>query len=88
MILRVKATPNASKDEVLGWVDEPLIGKVLRVRIKAPPVEGKANKALAQFLAKSLGLSKSAVKISKGQQSRIKSFVIPDDTTLPSLGGE
>lgn len=85
MILRVKATPNASKNEILGWIDEPLVGKVLRVRISAPPVEGKANKALATFLADSLQLSKSAVKISKGQQSRIKSFEIPDGTAIPDF---
>ena len=83
MILRVKATPNASKNEVLGWIDEPLVGKVLRVRITAPPIEGKANKALAKFIAESLSLSKSAVKLSKGQQSRIKSFEIPDGSELP-----
>lgn len=83
MILRVKATPNASKNEVLGWVEEPLVGKVLRVRITAPPVEGKANKALAKFIAESLKLPKSSVKLSKGQQSRIKSFEIPDSTEFP-----
>ena len=83
MIIRVKATPNASRNEVIGWEQIPLTGKVLRVRITAPPVDGKANKAIALFLAKTLSLPKSSVKLTKGQQSRIKTFEVPDSVTLP-----
>jgi hypothetical protein len=83
MLIRVKATPNASKNEVIGWEEIPLVGKVLRVRITAPPVDGKANKAIALFIAKTLSLPKSSVQLTKGQQSRIKTFQIPDSTSLP-----
>jgi uncharacterized protein (TIGR00251 family) len=83
MLIRVKATPNASKNEVIGWEEIPLAGKVLRVRITAPPVDGKANKAIALFIAKTLNLPKSSVVLTKGQKSRIKTFLIPDATTLP-----
>lgn len=83
MMLRVRATPNARASEILGWEDEPQVGRVLRVRIAAPPVAGKANAALRDFLAQSLGLAKSKVTLEKGGSSRYKTFAIPDGTTLP-----
>jgi len=83
MKLVVRAVPNASRSEISGWEDDPRAGRVLRVRIAAPPVEGKANAALREFLAKALGLSKSAVTLEKGDSSRFKTFTIPDGTPLP-----
>lgn len=47
-----------------------------RIRLAAPPVEGKANEALADFLAEALGLRKSAVRLSKGGKSRDKIWEI------------
>jgi hypothetical protein len=81
--LRVRATPNARRSEVTGWEDDAQVGKILRVRVAAPPVEGKANEELRDFLAKSLGLPKSKVLLEKGGSSRFKSFEIPDGTALP-----
>ncbi|MEO5715407.1 MAG: DUF167 domain-containing protein [Luteolibacter sp.] len=83
MKLRVRATPNARQNEIIGWEDDPQAGRILRVRIAAPPVDGKANVAIRDFLAKSLGLSKSAVVLEKGNSSRFKTFEIPDGTVLP-----
>jgi len=83
MILRIKATPNAKQNEIIGWETDPLAGPILRVRIQSPPVDGKANKTLATFLAKSLKLSKSKVRLVKGATSRIKTFEIPDGTQIP-----
>jgi uncharacterized protein (TIGR00251 family) len=83
MKLVVRAVPNASRSEIAGWEDDPRAGRVLRVRIAAPPVEGKANAALREFLAKALGLSKSLVTLEKGDSSRFKTFTIPDGTPLP-----
>ena len=85
MIIRIKATPNAKQNEIIDWITVPHVGPVLRVRIQSPPVDGKANKALCQFLAKSLGLSKSQVSLVKGTTSRIKSFEVPDDVNLENL---
>ncbi len=88
MKLHVKATPNARKSEVVGWEDGPAFGHVLRVRIAAPPVEGKANAALRSFLAAWLGIPKSKVVLEKGETSRIKKFTLPEGTILPtSCGG-
>ncbi len=83
MKLRVHATPNARQSEIVGWEDDPRIGYILRVRIAAAPVDGEANKALRDFLAKSLGLSKSQVTLEKGNSARFKTFDVPDGTKLP-----
>lgn len=83
MKLHVRATPNARSSSIAGWEEDPLAGRVLRVRIAAPPVDGKANTALRDFLAKQLGLPKSQVALEKGGGSRLKTFLIPDGTTLP-----
>lgn len=82
MKLRVRATPNARHSAVIGWEDDPSAGKVLRVRIAAPPTEGKANTELQRLLAEVLGLPKSKVLIEKGSSSRLKTFDIPDGTPL------
>ena len=83
MKLVVLIVPNASRSEICGWEEEPRAGRVLRVRIAAPPVEGKANAALREFLAKALKLPKSAVILEKGDTSRLKTFRLPDETPLP-----
>lgn len=79
MKLHVRATPNSRSDVIVGWEDDPRAGRVLRVRISAPPVEGKANAALREFLAKTLGVSKSSVVLDKGGSSRFKTFTVPDE---------
>jgi len=83
MKLRVRVTPNARRSECIGWEEDPQVGRVLRVRVAAPPTEGKANAALRDFLAASLGLSKSQVLLEKGDTSRLKTFTVPDDAKLP-----
>ena len=60
MKLALKVTPGAKKNEILGWEDDyPQVGRVLKVKIAAPPVEGKANKEIVLFLAKALGIPKN-----------------------------
>ena len=83
MKLPVRAVPNARTSEILGWEEDALAGRVLKVRIAAPAVDGKANEALREFLAKSLGLPKSKVTLERGSTSRVKMFTVPDGTTLP-----
>jgi uncharacterized protein (TIGR00251 family) len=65
--LTVKATPRASKSEIVGAEPE-----WLRVRLKAPPVDGKANEALVELFARTFSLSKRAVEIVSGDTSRLK----------------
>ena len=65
--LSVRVQPGARETAIVGWV-----GDVLRVRISAPPVDGKANEALIAVLAKALGVTKSSVRILRGGSSRRK----------------
>jgi uncharacterized protein len=76
--IRVLAVPNARAGEVIGWEDDPRAGRVLRVKVAAPPVEGKANVALREVLAKHFGVAKSQVVLAKGSTSRVKVFTLPD----------
>jgi hypothetical protein len=69
--IRVKVLPRASRNEVVGLEDG-----VFKVKLTAPPLEGKANKALRALLAKKLGLSKSRIAISSGERSRLKTLSI------------
>ena len=87
MKLALKVTPGAKKNEVLGWEDDyPQVGRVLKVKIAAPPVEGKANKEIVLFLAKALGVTKSSIEVVHGTSGRIKLVEIPDGTDLSVLG--
>lgn len=89
MKLALKVTPSAKKNEILGWEDDyPQVGRVLKVKIAAPPVEGKANKEIVLFLAKALGVSKSSIEVVHGTSGRIKLVEIPDGTDLSKLGND
>ena len=70
--LAVKLTPGASADRLDGWDVDAGGRPVLKVRVRARPVEGEANEALVKFLAKALGVAKSAVSVQRGGQSRTK----------------
>ena len=86
MKIALKVTPGARKNEILGWEEDyPRIGRVLRVKIAAPPVEGKANKEIVTFMAKSLGVPTSAVELLHGDTGRIKLIQVPDDADLSAL---
>ena len=87
MKLALKVTPGARKSEILGWEDDyPQVGRVLKLKIAAPPIDGKANKEIEAFLAKTLGLPKSGVSIAHGASGRIKLAELPDGTDLSPLG--
>ena len=67
----VRVIPGASKNEVAGIQDG-----ALKVRLTAPPVEGKANRACVEFLAGLLGLRRSALAITSGEKSRKKTVSV------------
>ena len=69
--LNVKVTPNAARDEITGFTDG-----VLGVKIAATPEKGKANKKLIDFLSDKLGVSKSSIRLIRGQTSRHKVIVV------------
>jgi uncharacterized protein len=69
--LKVRIIPNAKKTEFAGYRENELV-----LRLNAPPVEGKANKAAVEFLSTYLKVPRSAVSISSGEKSRHKIFEI------------
>ncbi len=71
ILLRVKAVPGASRDQVAG-----ALGDRLKIRISAPPEGGKANAAIIRLLAKSLGVKRADVALVSGQSNAEKVFRI------------
>ena len=69
--LFIKAQPNSSKNKIAG-----IYGDSLKVNIKAPAVEGAANKELIKFLIKELKVPKSEIEI-KGETSKKKQLILP-----------
>lgn len=68
VLIRIKLVPRASVNRV----DGPH-GDALKIRLNAPPVDGKANAALLDFLSDELGVNFSSLEISSGLTSRNKS---------------
>ena len=71
MLLRIKVKPNSKADEIIREEDGSL-----KVKIRAQPVEGKANKYLITYLSKVLGIPKSGIKLLKGESNSFKTFEI------------
>ncbi len=71
ILLKVYLQPKSSKNEIIGSYRDGI-----KVKVTAPPVEGKANDALRQFLAKALGIAPSQIEILKGHHSREKTLKI------------
>jgi uncharacterized protein len=68
-LLAVRVQARASRDEIAGWQ-----GDALRVRVRAAPVDGLANRAVAMLLATAAGVSPSTVALVRGARSRDKLF--------------
>ena len=71
VLLRLHIQPKASKNRIVGFHDG-----CLKIAVAAPPVEGKANKALVGFLADIFGIPARDVVITSGAQSRKKQVVV------------
>lgn len=69
----VRVVPRAKVNEMVG-----VEGGALKVRIAAPPVKGKANETLVEFLAQALGVRKRQVEIVRGQRARNKTIRVWD----------
>jgi hypothetical protein len=71
IILKVYLQPKSSKNEIVGPYRDGI-----KVKVTAPPTEGKANNVLIRFLAKELSVSPSRIEILKGLHSREKTLKI------------
>jgi uncharacterized protein len=77
----VRVQPRASQDEIAGEM-----GGALKVRLRVPAVEGRANEALIEFLAQLLKTPRSAVRILSGDRSRTKRMEIRGVTRQQIVG--
>lgn len=85
LVFKVQVVPRSSRSEVAGEHNGSL-----RVRVSSPPVEGAANKELTQVLARAFKVSRSAVSIVSGQNSRVKQVSIDGvdpNALIQLLGG-
>jgi len=82
--LRIRATPNVSKDAIEGLGEDASGQRFLKVRVRAVPEKGKANAAIEKLLATALGLPKSSVSVEKGETQRIKTVRIAGDASIGS----
>lgn len=78
IILQIYLQPGAKTDEIVG-----MHGDCLKIKIKAPAVEGKANDALMKFLAQKFGVACCDVVLVKGKRSRYKQVIINGVNDLP-----
>jgi hypothetical protein len=69
--LKVHVQPKARRTEIVG-----VHGDALKVRVKAPPMDGAANRALVEFLAEVLRIPQAGIRIAGGSSGRRKSVVI------------
>ena len=69
--LKVRVIPNAKKDAFAGYREGEMV-----LRLIAPAIEGRANKAAAEFVSRYFGVPRSAVLLVRGERSRHKIFQI------------
>lgn len=82
--LRVKVVPGAKRDEVVG----PL-GNRLKIRVSAPPEDGRANRAVCELVAQRLGVRESAVRVVSGHANALKTLEVDgvEQATVDALLG-
>ncbi|MBV1959374.1 MAG: YggU family protein [Pseudomonadales bacterium] len=78
LLISCRLQPRASKDEFAG-----IQGDLLKIRIKAPPVDGNANQHLILFLAKQFKVPKNRIQLVSGETHRIKRVLINNPAQLP-----
>lgn len=71
IVFQVRVVPRSSRSEMAG-----IQGDSLKVRLKAPPVEGRANEECIRFLAGLLGVKKDRVRILSGLKSKTKTIAV------------
>lgn len=77
IIVKVHAIPRSARNQIQG-----LHGDALKIRLNAPPVDGKANETLIEFIAETLGLPHRQITLISGQTSRQKRLAI-NGITIP-----
>jgi len=78
IVLTLHVQPGAKRSEVTG-----LHGDALKIRLAAPPIEGRANEALLRFIAELFGVPLRNVELLRGAQSRHKMVKVSGSTIAP-----
>ena len=78
IVLVLHVQPGAKRTEIAG-----LHGEALKIRLAAPPIDGKANEALLSFIAKTFGVPQREVELLRGGQSRHKMVKVTGSAVLP-----
>lgn len=78
LTLDIYVQPGAKTTEIAG-----LHGEALKIRLNSPPIDGRANQALIQFLAKCFDVPKRQINLLRGEKSRHKTVVIIDSHVDP-----
>ena len=73
--LAVRALPGAKRTAIVGLYGEGAAAQ-LKIAVQAPPIEGRANSALIEFLADKFDVPKSYVELVSGELSRSKVFLV------------
>ena len=73
IIANIRISPNAKKNEIIND------GEIIKIKITAQPIDGKANKALVEFLSKNFKIPKTSIKILKGETSKDKTILFMTD---------
>ncbi|OPZ77433.1 MAG: hypothetical protein BWY78_01017 [Alphaproteobacteria bacterium ADurb.Bin438] len=76
MIFNIRLNPKSSKTSIDGVWISPEGEKYIKISVNTPPIDGKANKSLIEFLSKHLKIAKTNIKIVKGEHDRNKSVEI------------
>lgn len=78
--LRVRLTPSGGADRIDGRALDAEGQVFLKARVRAAPENNEANQALEKLIAKSFGVAKSKVSVTRGATSRVKTLAIEDAT--------
>lgn len=73
ILVNIKIVPNSSKNDII------LEDEFVKVKITAQPIEGKANKALIEFLSKRFKIPKTSIKIVRGEMNKEKTLLFQTD---------
>lgn len=81
IIVNIKISPNSKKNEIINE------GEFVKIKITAQPIDGKANKAVIEFLSKNFKIPKTSIKILKGETSKEKTilFCTQDEEKIKKL---
>lgn len=72
MRIKIRVIPRSSKNEVV----ETMSDGIMKVKLTAPPIDGKANESLIEVLSDHFGIAKSLIRIVKGEKGRMKEVEI------------